>query len=608
MALTRLQKISTGLAVGTFLLLAALGYAVHLVDPAIVMQLVAKQLKAETGRDLEIRGKVSLSLFPRISVAAEQVSLSNPSWAADPALLAAERLAVDIRWAPLWHDLVEIDHVTLERATLSLQTAPAGQDLKPSWVLEPSADLSASAGEENPLRIDLKEVRLEDVELRYRDALGEILHTAKVKSLDVNESGVGSRQMSRWNGTFDINGLPVSLTGETTSLARMMAGSANPAVIDIDLKTGLNGQTLQLAGQVTLSPGAAPALNLNIRGDGLDLRKLRALTAQGAEPVHPDAGGSRTSGDRVFSRKPIDFAALPVWQGNVSLLLKSLTLNDGLQLQQMATTLTAVTNQPGALSSLSMAPLDFQLGQGRVVANAQLRELNQPMPVIQLTAYATGFTLGQIMSELGENQKLSGGSTVVGMHLRSRGDSPQTLAANADGEIQMSIGPATFNSSLFDSIGDFGLSVLDAVNPLRKRSDVTQLECGVAYLPVQRGSIRIDHTVGTRSDRLDMSLDGMVNLGAETMSLNLSTAQRSGLTTGINPAGLVAITGSFKQPRLGINKTGVVKQAAGVGLAIVTGGMSLLAQNAAGVVSKSSPCDKVLRPWSQVTDGLASHQ
>ena len=170
----------------------------------------------------------------------------------------------------------------------------------------------------------------------------------------------------------------------------------------------------------------------------------------------------------------------------------------------------------------------------------------------------------------------------------------------------MSIGAATFSGTLFDTVGDFALSVLNAINPLRKSNDVTDLTCGVAYLPVQKGVIRINQTVGTRSDRLDASLNGTVRLGTETMDLTISTRERSGLTTGVNPAGLVAITGSFKQPRLGINKTGVVKQAAGVGLAIVTGGVSLIAQNAASVVTRSSPCDNVLRPWPQVSGGLAT--
>ena len=123
---------------------------------------------------------------------------------------------------------------------------------------------------------------------------------------------------------------------------------------------------------------------------------------------------------------------------------------------------------------------------------------------------------------------------------------------------------------------------------------------------MKNGLVQINQSVGMQTDRLDVTLDGQVNLGSESLRLNILPKERSGLTTGVNPAGLVQITGTLANPSMGINKAGVVKQATGVGLAIVTGGISLLAQNAAGVVSRSSPCDNVLRPWPTVSGGLTA--
>ena len=604
MTWTKFHKVSLAAAV---LLLAVVGGVLYLfstVDPGRVMALVANQVKAETGRDLKIRGSVSVSLFPQIAVVARQVSLSNPDWAADPDFIEAERLSIAIRWAPLLQQRVVIDNVSLTDAVLSLQAAPVGKRLKANWVMAPLTVDATPATSDNALAIDLKQIELNRVQIRYRDDSGSIIRTAYVNRLNVVESDA----QSRWQGDFNMNGLPITLTGQTTALSQIVADvGTRPTVIDIKLNTGLAGQSILLTGQANLVPDTPPTLDLKLQSQAMDLRTLDGLVASETKTAQKAAQPAATpSGARVFSSAPIGFEALPAWQGKLGFDIKSLTLKNGLQLQQLTGRLSATAEPSGVLSSRVFAPLDFYLGQGKVAAQAEIRGLSLEQPAVRVSVYATGFSLGQIMSQLGEGKKLSGGATVIGLHLNSQGHSPSALAANADGEIQMSIGAATFSGTLFDTAGDFALSVLNAINPLRKSNDVTDLTCGVAYLPVQKGVIRINQTVGTRSDRLDASLNGTVRLGTETMDLTISTRERSGLTTGVNPAGLVAITGSFKQPRLGINKTGVVKQAAGVGLAIVTGGVSLIAQNAASVVTRSSPCDNVLRPWPQVSGGLAT--
>lgn len=604
MTWTKFHKVSLAAAVLLAVVAGGVLYLFSTVDPGRVMALVANQVKAETGRDLKIRGSVSVSLFPQIAVVARQVSLSNPDWAADPDFIEAERLSIAIRWAPLLQQRVVIDNVSLTDAVLSLQAAPVGKRLKANWVMAPVTVDATPATSGNALAIDLKQIELNRVQIRYRDDSGSIIRTAYVNRLNVVESDA----QSRWQGDFNMNGLPISLTGQTTALSQIVADlGTRPTVIDIKLNTGLAGQSILLTGQANLVPDTPPTLDLKLQSQALDLKTLDGLVASETKTAQKTAQpAAAPSGVRVFSSAPIGFEALPAWQGKLGFDIKSLTLKNGLQLQQLTGGLSATAEPSGVLSSLVFAPLDFHLGQGKVAAQAEIRGLSLEQPAVRVSAYASGFVLGQIMSQLGEGKKLSGGATVIGLHLNSQGHSLSALAANADGEIQMSIGAATFSGTLFDTAGDFALSVLNAINPLRKSNDVTDLTCGVAYLPVQKGVIRINQTVGTRSDRLDASLNGTVRLGTETMDLTISTRERSGLTTGVNPAGLVAITGSFKQPRLGINKTGVVKQAAGVGLAIVTGGVSLIAQNAASVVTRSSPCDNVLRPWPQVSGGLAT--
>lgn len=66
MTWTKFHKVSLAAAVLLAVVAGGVLYLFSTVDPGRVMALVANQVKAETGRDLKIRGSVSVSLFPRL--------------------------------------------------------------------------------------------------------------------------------------------------------------------------------------------------------------------------------------------------------------------------------------------------------------------------------------------------------------------------------------------------------------------------------------------------------------------------------------------------------------------------------------------------------------
>jgi hypothetical protein len=57
-----------------------------------------------------------------------------------------------------------------------------------------------------------------------------------------------------------------------------------------------------------------------------------------------------------------------------------------------------------------------------------------------------------------------------------------------------------------------------------------------------------------------------------------------------------------------MNKAGAVRQAASVGLAVFTAGISLAAQNVMSIATKRAPCQNVLRPWSDIDGHLSTGQ
>ena len=109
-------------------------YASSFVNPAQLASLLSSSVKDATGRELKIKGAVSLSIFPSISVKAEQVSLSNASWAGNPDMLTLKQMELDIKLWPLLTGNVEISRVGLLGLVANLQTNQAGMG---NWNLTP---------------------------------------------------------------------------------------------------------------------------------------------------------------------------------------------------------------------------------------------------------------------------------------------------------------------------------------------------------------------------------------------------------------------------------------------------------------------------------------
>jgi uncharacterized protein involved in outer membrane biogenesis len=137
--------------------------------------------------------------------------------------------------------------------------------------------------------------------------------------------------------------------------------------------------------------------------------------------------------------------------------------------------------------------------------------------------------------------------------IKTSGVSLRRMAENANGKIQISINQARMASNFLNDAGDFVVTLLDSMNPLRKKSTETILECAVAYLPINNGQINIANTIGVQTDRLDVVLAGSINLKTEAVSLTINPREKSGLTTGLDLAGLVKMGGTLMDPKVGIN-------------------------------------------------------
>lgn len=598
--MNKVLKISL-IAFIAFLLLAGLGawYAASFINPTQLTKLLSSSVKDATGRDLKISGSVSLNLFPVISVKAEQVSLSNTSWASNPDMLTFQQIELDIRTLPLLKGSVEISRIGVKGLEANLQTNKAGEG---NWNFTPpvlaangaasptSAQTSMSDVDNNPF-VSFKAIDVAEAIIRYQDGnkTAKVIHFPKLSfgSSDGKSTVLIELQYANYTAT---------LQGKTGSIRNAyFAWDQSPVKMDLDLSLTLNGKSLAIKGEIDKKPQVLPQFRIDLNSKSFDLAPLA-----GSAAIAGKAGSSTSSsthkaqGKYLFSDESLPFDVLPLADGSININIGELGIPGQVPFTNFKTTLQFKKN------SIDANDVSFNLGKGSAHAQISIGGFDGSAPKVSLKGLAKDFSLEQIIATTDSSAKVSGGDTRIAWNLRGSGVSPHQLASTATGVIQISVGQGKIDSKLINKGGDFVVTVLDAVNPMRKNSTQTILECAVAYLPVNNGMINIQDSIGAETDRLNITLSGSINLASEALNLNINPREKSGLTTGVDLGGLVKIEGTLQNPQAGVNKAGVVNSAVSIGLGFLTGGISIAAENAKSLATKSQPCKTALHSWSDI--------
>jgi uncharacterized protein involved in outer membrane biogenesis len=319
---------------------------------------------------------------------------------------------------------------------------------------------------------------------------------------------------------------------------------------------------------------------------------------KGTKPLQQSIDQARVPQSKyLFSNEAIPFDALPQAKGKIEVNITSL----GLPKRKPIENLHATFLLDG--SSIDIPHLTLQMEKGIADIQIKLSHLNTSSPILLAKGVTKDFTLENLLARVDPHSKMSEGNMKLAFDIKTSGVSLHQIAENANGKIQISVNQARMASNFLNDAGDFVVTLLDSMNPLRKKSTETILECAVAYLPINNGQINIANTVGVQTDRLDVVLAGSINLKTEVVSLTINPREKSGLTTGLNLAGLVKMGGTLMDPKVGINQAGVVNSAISIGLGVLTGGATILAENARSMSNKSHPCRDAFHPWSDIYPG-----
>jgi uncharacterized protein involved in outer membrane biogenesis len=587
------------IAFGACLMLAGVGiwYATSFISPAQITRLLSVSVKEATGRDLTIAGPASLSLFPSISVKAEQVSLSNTSWARTPSFLTLKQIELDIRLWPLLKGSVEISRIGLKGLEVNLQTNAAGEV---NWKLTPPVLVGANAGSQsavnanspsdNPL-VSFQTMDIVDAHINYQAGNQAVKVLSLPKLFFGANDGKSTILVDLQYANYILN-----LKGKTGSLRNAyFAWNQTPVKMDLDLNLTLNGKSLAITGEIVKNPQTLAQFNIDLNSKSFDLAPLvgSAVVAGAAGKVAP-AVQHKSQGKYFFSDEALPFHLLPLADGSINVHIAELGVPDQAPLTNFKTTLRFQKD------SIDANDLSFNVGKGNARAQLSVSEFSGPAPKISMRGLAKDYSLEQIVASTDSAAKVSGGATQMAWNLKGSGLSPHQMMSQASGAIQISVGQGKLDSSFVNKGGDFVITVFDAVNPMYKKSNQTVLECAVAYLPINGGVVNIKDSVGLVTDRLNIVLSGSINLNSEALDINIHPSEKSGLTTGVDLGGLVKIEGTLQNPKAGVNKVGVVNSAVSIGLGFLTGGISIAAENAKSLSTKVQPCKTALHSWSDI--------
>ncbi|HTH15478.1 MAG TPA: AsmA family protein [Magnetospirillum sp.] len=258
--------------------IAALVILPSLVPAEKIRQEAVAQVKAATGRDLSIDGKVSVSVFPSLSVQVANVGLSNPPGFQAKDMVRLGALDMRLKLLPILSGKVEVDSFVLVDPVIALEVDRQG---RANWVFEtakpaekteakPEAKSSAMGGLSD---VSLGQVRIDNGKLTYMDA-----KSGTREEIDAINLAIGLKNLDtplKVKGSLKYRAKQVDLTADVTKPRALLDGSTTPAELSItteSVKLGFKGEATgtTVKGDLDLSVPSVRNLALWATGKPLD--------------------------------------------------------------------------------------------------------------------------------------------------------------------------------------------------------------------------------------------------------------------------------------------------------------------------------------------------
>ena len=216
--------------------------------------------------------------------------------------------------------------------------------------------------------------------------------------------------------------------------------------------------------------------------------------------------------------------------------------------------------------------------QGRLLLDFELLK-DGDMPFVDLKIIGEDVDTSAL-TKIDRSGNIKSGMFSVDVKLTGVGDSIAEMAGNADGFIELEIRDAQFkNDSLHLLGGDIAFEFLSIINPFKEKEVFIDIECGATYFDVNKGKASTKQGLALRTDKVTLLGGGDIDFGNEKIKLLIAPKARKGLGINTNTlAKMIRVGGTLSEPVIEADAAGLFKSSVALGAAIVTGGLSLLAQ------------------------------
>ena len=278
-------------------------------------------------------------------------------------------------------------------------------------------------------------------------------------------------------------------------------------------------------------PTAPPGTALSASAPPVAAPPLAAPPAP--EAAAPDAKPGRW----LFGAEDVDFAALYRADADVTVRVALLATPSVVVEQAMLRLVLAD-------GDLAVRPYAFTLLGGHVAGDARLNAASTP-PALVLDVAAQRMDIGRLLALAGAPGLIEAKGDLV-LSLRGSGASPRAIAASLDGSASLVVGQGTLSGSYIDRLG---LGALRTVLPQVQKLAESKLNCAIARFDIARG-LGTAKLLAADAGDLSMVGSGTVNLGTETLSLDLAPRLKLGGLGGVVVP--VTVRGSLLEPTVAV--------------------------------------------------------
>lgn len=358
----------------------------------------------------------------------------------------------------------------------------------------------------------------------------------------------------------------------------------------------------ELNGSASLRGGTALRADLQIpRGE---LARWIPREPEGDSSGKPHTAPAKTKNARLIPDLPLPLDLLDTYQIDLTLNTGPLGIDDPFVVNRsLVDALSLDFSSEGGRAQLIIHELagarGLLSGEAGIARRENTADVNINLTVKEFPLALAAATSGTGFDALPRHD--------ASLTAKAEGLGLRALAGTLDGKLLVTGGAGSLKGTAMRfATESFIAQLLTTLMPaLESDNPDTELECTVLAATASNGVVALAPGFVFRSQRVDLSARGEIDLRDESLAIRFDNQAREGL--GLSAASLVnpyvQITGSLSKPKLGLD---VKSSALAGGAAVASGGLTVLAKPLYGrFLNRKNPCDTALERWAEQSAATA---